>query len=152
MKVALLTMFNGLDSTYSLVNVVAEQLGMMVKAKVKPIMLVSENCPLDTRYGIFKDERIEWRKIVNQIDGQQIHWHDYTQSAGKVHDTFYKEAEVIAADLVKKLKDVDVCIMHDIHYQGWHLIHNVALRKAQEKLPNLKFIAFTHSAPINRPP
>lgn len=42
--------------------------------------------------------------------------------------------------------------MHDIHYQGWHLIHNVAVRKAQEKLPHIRFIAFTHSAPANRPP
>lgn len=152
MKVALLTMFNGLDSTYSLVNVVAEQLSMMLNDDVKPIMLVSENCPLESRYGIFKDERIEWRKIANHVEGNQIHWRDYTQSKGKVHETFYEEVDVIAADLVTKLKDVDACIMHDIHYQGWHLIHNVAVRKAQEKLPNLKFIAFTHSAPVNRPP
>ncbi len=151
MKVALLTMFNGLDSTYSLVNVVAEQLSMMLNDNVQPIMLVSENCPLDSRYGIFQDERIEWRKVANQVDGNQIHWQDYTQAKGKVHKTFFQEVDVIAADLVKKLADVDACMMHDIHYQGWHLIHNVAVRKAQEKLPNLKFIAFTHSAPVNRP-
>lgn len=42
--------------------------------------------------------------------------------------------------------------MHDIHYQGWHVIHNVAIRKAQENLLNVKFIAFTRSAPVNRPP
>ena len=62
MKVALLTMFNGLDSTYSLVNVVAEQLRMLLNDNEQPIMLVSENCPLDSRYGIFLDERIEWSK------------------------------------------------------------------------------------------
>jgi glycosyltransferase involved in cell wall biosynthesis len=42
--------------------------------------------------------------------------------------------------------------MHDIHYQGWHLVHNVAIRKAQERLSEIKFIAFTHSAPVNHPP
>lgn len=151
MKVALLTMFNGLDSTYSLVNVVAEQLRMMLNDHVKPIMLVTEHCPLDSRQGIFQDERIEWRRVVNQVDGKQIHWRDYSGAVGKVHDTFFQEVEVIAKDLFNKLSDVDVCIMHDIHYQGWHLIHNVAIRKVQEKLPNLKFIAFTHSAPVNRP-
>jgi hypothetical protein len=151
MKIALLTMFNGLDSTYSIVNVVAEQLRMMLNDDVKPIMLVSENCSLDDRYGIFLDERIEWRKVVNSIDGEQIHWRDYSHSSGEVHDTFFKEVDIISADLVEKLSDVDTCIMHDIHYQGWHLLHNVAIRKAQEKLPKLRFIAFTHSAPVNRP-
>jgi Glycosyl transferases group 1 len=151
MKVALLTMFNGLDSTYSLVNVAAEQLRMLLDENEKPIMLVSENCPLDSRYGIFLDERIEWRKVVNQINGNQIHWRDYSQASGNVHDTFFKEAEAIAEDLVEKLSDVDACIMHDIHYQGWHLIHNIAVRKAQEKLPSVRFVAFTHSAPASRP-
>ncbi|WP_284141495.1 glycosyltransferase [Virgibacillus sp. LDC-1] len=151
MKVALLTMFNGLDSTYSIVNVVAEQLRMMLDDGVKPVMLVSESCPLDSRYGIFLDERIEWRKVANFVDGKQIHWRDYTQAKGEVHDTFFEEADVVANDLVEKLADVDACIMHDIHYQGWHLLHNVAVRKAQERLPSLKFIAFTHSAPVQRP-
>ncbi|WP_242221205.1 glycosyltransferase [Bacillus cereus group sp. BfR-BA-01380] len=152
MKVALLTMFNGLDSTYSLVNVVAEQIRMLLDDDKQPIMLVSENCPLDARHGIFLDERIEWRKVVNHLNGNQIHWRDYTQASGKVHQTFYQEVDVIADDLVTKLSDVDACIMHDIHYQGWHLLHNVAVRKAQEKLQHVKFIAFTHSAPVNRPP
>ncbi|MGG1675717.1 glycosyltransferase [Neobacillus sp. NRS-1170] len=152
MKVALLTMFNGLTSTYSLVNVVAEQLRMMLDSGLEPKLLVSETCPLEDRYGVFLDERIEWVKIVNQIDGKQINWRDYSQPNEKVHNTFFNEADVIAKDFVKHLEDVDVCIMHDIHYQGWHLVHNVAIRKAQEKLPKVKFIAFTHSAPANRPP
>ncbi|MBM7653824.1 glycosyltransferase [Neobacillus cucumis] len=151
MKVALLTMFNGLDSTYSLVNVVAEQLRMMLDARLEPTLLVSEHCPLDNVDGVFQDKRIKWQKVVNSINGKQIHWKDYSQPDGKVHSTFFDEANVIAEDLVAKLADVDVCIMHDIHYQGWHLVHNVAIRMAQEKLPRTKFIAFTHSAPANRP-
>jgi hypothetical protein len=151
MKVALLTMFNGLDSTYSLVNVVAEQLRMLLNAGISTKVLVTEHCPLEDRYGVFLDERIEWVKIVNHHEGKQIHWGDYSQPTGKVHSTFFNEADVIANDFVENLADVDICIMHDIHYQGWHLIHNVAIRKAQEQLPNLKFIAFTHSAPVNRP-
>lgn len=152
MKVALLTMFNGLDSTYSLVNVTAEQIRMLLDDNIQPIMLVSESCPLDQRHGIFLDERIEWRKVKNHLNGNLIHWRDYSQPSGKVHDTFFQEADAIAEDLIDKLSDVKACIMHDIHYQGWHLVHNVAVRKAQEKLPNVKFIAFTHSAPVNRPP
>jgi len=152
MKVGLLTMFNGLDSTYSLVNVVAEQLEMLLKHNINTKLLVSEHCPNDSRYGIYKDERIEWVKVTNTYKDTRIKWRDYSQTQGEVHDTFFEEAEVIAADLVDKLADVDVCIMHDIHYQGWHLLHNVAVRKAQKKLPDTKFIAFTHSFPVNRPP
>jgi hypothetical protein len=152
MKIALLTMFNGLTSTYSLVNVVAEQLRMMLDSGIEPKVLVSETCPLEDRYGVFLDERIEWVKVVNHVNGKQIHWRDYSQPNEEVHDTFFNEAEIIAEDFVKHLEDVDVCIMHDIHYQGWHLVHNVAIRKAQEQLPKVKFIAFTHSAPVNRPP
>ncbi len=150
MKVAILTMFNGLERTYSLVNVVAEHLRMLLDNNIPVKMLVCENCPDEQRSGIFLDERIEWVKVKNTLNGKQIHWHDYSQPEGKVHDTFFEEAEAVAEDLIDKLSDVDICMMHDIHYQGWHLVHNVAVRKAQEKLPNVRFIAVTHSAPNNR--
>ena len=151
MKVAILTMFNGLGQTYSLVNVVAEHLKMLLDAGVQTRVLVSQDCPDDERKGIFADKRLEWVKITNRLQDEQIHWYDYSQPDGQIHETFYDEADIIANDLHANLSDVDICMMHDIHYQGWHLIHNVAIRKVQEKLSNLKFIAFTHSAPVNRP-
>lgn len=152
MNVAILTMFNGLSYTYSLVNVVAEHLKMLLDNDIKTKILVSEDCPDSERHGIFADERIEWVKISNRLNGNQIKWYDYSAPDGKIHETFYEEAELIAKDFETNLYGVDVCIMHDIHYQGWHLMHNVAIRKAQENLPQVKFIAVTHSAPINRPP
>ncbi|MBE3101225.1 MAG: glycosyltransferase [Firmicutes bacterium] len=152
MNVAILTMFNGLSNTYSLVNVVAEHLKMLLDAGIKTKMLVCEDCPDSERQGIFADERLEWVKITNRLHDKQIHWNDYSQPDGDVHETFLDEAEIVAADFITHLSDFDVCIMHDIHYQGWHLMHNVAIRKAQEKLPNVKFIAITHSAPVNRAP
>lgn len=152
MKIAVLTMFNGLKNTYSLVNVVAEHLKMLLDAGISTKVLVSEDCPDEERQGIFADPRIEWVKITNRLEGRQIQWHDYSQPDGQVHDTFFAEADTIAEDLKAALADVSVCMMHDIHYQGWHLVHNVAVRKAQESLPDVKFIAVTHSAPVNRPP
>lgn len=151
MKVAILTMFNGLSSTYSLVNVVADQIAMLLQAGIAPKVLVSECCPDEQRQGVFGDERIEWVKITNTLHGKPIIWHDYAQPTGTVHDSFYEEAQVIAQDFVKHLKDVDVCIMHDILYQGWHLVHNVAIREAQKELPHVRFLEFTHSLPVNRP-
>ena len=152
MKVAILTMFNGLSPTYSLVNVVAEHLKMLLDAGFIPRVLVCEDCPDEDRQGIYADERIEWVKITNRLNDKQIQWYDYSMPDGSVHDTFFEEAEVVAADLQCHLTDVDVCMMHDILYQGWHLLHNVAVRKAQENLPHVRFIAISHSAPVNHPP
>ena len=151
MNVAVLTMFNGLDNTYSLVNVVMEHLKMLLSAGINVKVLVSEDCPDDDRTGIFADLRLRWVKVTNRLNGKQIIWNDYSLPDGTVHDTFEEEADTIAKDFENALADVQVCIMHDIHYQGWHLIHNAAIRKARQNLPNVKFIAFTHSAPVNRP-
>lgn len=152
MIAAVLTMFNGLSSTYSLVNVAAEHIKMLLDNSVQTKMLVSEDCPDSQRHGIFADERLEWIKITNRLNGRQIHWYDYSKPEGEVHKTFFEEADAIASDLLAALSDADICFMHDIHYQGWHLVHNAAVRKVQEKLPGLRFIAVTHSAPVNRPP
>ena len=151
MKVAILTMFTGLSSTYSLVNVVADQIKMLLQSNIAVKVLVSENCPDAERSGVFRDKKIEWIKITNTCRGKNIIWHDYSGISGNVHETFFEEADVIAGDFVKYLKDVDVCIMHDILYQGWHLVHNIAIRKAQKELPNVRFLSFTHSLPVNRP-
>lgn len=151
MKIGILTMFSELDTTYSLVNVVAEQLRMFLDANIPTKMLVCEGFKESSKYGVYLDERIEWAEVTNKLNGRQIQWQDYSQPDGTVHKTFFEEADVIAEDLVNKLADVNVCIMHDILYQGWHLIHNVAVRKAQEKLPDVRFISFSHSAPVNRP-
>ena len=59
MKVAIVTMFTGLSSTYSLVNVVADQIQMLLEAGVKLKILVSETCADSERWGIFRDERLE---------------------------------------------------------------------------------------------
>lgn len=141
-------MFNGLDTTYSLVNVVAEHIKMLLDAGIPLKLLVSEHCPDAARKGIYADERIEWVKVANAIDGTPFIWHDYPDSRGNLHPTFFDEASVIAADLAEKLSDADVCFLHDILYQGRHLVHNVALRKALVKLPGIRFVAVTHSTPF----
>ena len=151
MKVAVLTMFSGLSSTYSLVNVVADQIEMLLQSGAGVKVLVSETCPDRERTGIFLDPRLEWVKVTNTRNGKNIVWHDYTNATGNVHESFFEEAGLIAEDFVRHLQDVDVCILHDILYQGWHLVHNIAIRKAQEKLPHVRFLAFTHSLPVNRP-
>ncbi|MBD3919316.1 glycosyltransferase [Paenibacillus sp. PR3] len=151
MKVAILTMFNGLSKTYSLVSVVEEHLHMMLEAGYHIKLLVSQDCSDSERQGIYLDERIEWVRITNRLRGEQIHWRDYSQSFGRVHETFFDETSVIADSMEEALRDVEVCMMHDILYQGWHLVHNIAIRQVQERLPHLRFLAMTHSLPAVRP-
>ncbi|MUT66474.1 glycosyltransferase [Paenibacillus sp. NEAU-GSW1] len=151
MNIAVLTMFNGLAKTYSLVSVVEEHLHMLLNAGMNVKLLVSEDCPDSDRYGIYKDERLQWVKITNRLRGRQIHWRDYTQPVGRVHDTFLEEATVIADSLYEALADTNVCMMHDILYQGWHLVHNIAVRQVQTRLPRLRFAAMNHSLPVSRP-
>ncbi len=140
-------MFNGLDTIYSLVNVVGEHIKMLLNEGIEVRLLVSENLNFDERQGIFLDPRIEWVKVCNHFNGKMIIWRDYSNPQIPVHETFSQEAEAVGKDLVTKLQGLDVCMLHDILYQGWHLLHNVAVRYAAERLPNLRFIAMTHSLP-----
>lgn len=151
MIIALLTMFRTLRPTYSLVHVVESQIYMLLEQGMKVRLLVSESCPEEERYGIYLDERVEWVKVTNTLDGNEIIWHDYSDMESELHSTFEEEAQVIAEDLVDKLKDVDVCMMHDILYQGMHYLHNRAIRIAAKKLNHLGFLAFSHSYPMTRP-
>lgn len=151
MIISILTMFNGLSSTYSLVNVVADQIKMLLDNNYTVKLLVGEDLQESEKYGIFLDERIQWVKIINTINGEKINWRDYSTGTGVVHSTFAEEINIISKDFVEKLSDSHICIMHDILYQGWHLLHNCAIRMAQKKLPNLKFLSFTHSLPAERP-
>lgn len=150
MKVALLTMFNGLASAYSLVNVVREQLLMLLEHNIPVKMLVSEHCPNQDRTGVFADPRIEWVKIANSYNGELFHWEEYAGDDAKADAAFFTYVSLIAEDIKKALADVDVCILHDILYQGLHLLHNAAIRKVQQEMPGLRFLAFTHSSPVPR--
>lgn len=151
MKVALLTLFGRLDTTYSLVSVVAEQLRMLLAAGIPVKLLVCEQFDESSKFGVYCDSRIEWGRVCNTHRGRQIEWHDYEDARTPVHASFSAEADTVAESLARELADADVCFLHDILYQGWHLLHNVALRRAQKSLPHLKFLSFAHSAPLPRP-
>ena len=147
MKVGILTMFNGLASIYSLVNVVADEIRMLLNQGIEVRLLVCEDLPDREKTGIYLDPRIEWVRVCNRYRGKQIQWRDYHSPSVPIHSTFMDEATVVGKDLVRKLSNLDVCIMHDIHYQGWHLLHNVAVRYAAARLPNLRVIAVTQARP-----
>lgn len=149
MKIAILTMFKALDHTYSLVNVVEQQIKLLVAHGFTVKLLVCEGCKREE--GEWMHPNVEWVEIINHREDKPIQWRDYQQPLGEVHDTFYEEATLISEQFIQQLQDVSVCIMHDILFQGWHYIHNIAVRLAQRKLPHIHFIAFTHSFPYKHP-
>ena len=151
MRIALLTMFNTLSPTYSVVSIVKEQVEMFLSAGHTISILVTERCVQDGASGIFLDSRIEWGFITNSLDGQPIRWYDYCNPEQQLHPTFNREVTLTANDFVRHLQNVDLCILHDILYQGLHYVHNIAIRMAQKQLPSLRFIAFTHSKPTLPP-
>lgn len=151
MKIAIMTLFNGLDSSYSLVNVVKDQVTMLLNNNIEIKILVSEHCNLDNLEGIFADQRIEWCPITNSINGKRIRWIDYSNDPVSLHDSFNEEVDIIAGSLLHHLQDTDICFLHDILFQGWHYIHNIAIRKVSNQLSDLNFISFTHSFPLKRP-
>ena len=103
MRVAILTMFNGLSNTYSLVKVVAEHIKMFLDNNIDTTILVSETINDNEKWGIYLDKRLKWIKIKNKLNGKQIKWYDYSNTTGKLHDTFYDEVEVIKNDFIEKL-------------------------------------------------
>jgi hypothetical protein len=152
MKIGILTIYKSLSEPYFSVNTIADQLKMFLDSQLEVKIIVSENCPDNQRKGIFLDKRIEWVKITNKLKENQIKLYDYSNPDMELHTTFFEEAEVIANDLIEKLADIDICIMYDIHIEGIFLLYNIAIRKAQEKLPGIKIIAMTPSNPLNRVP
>ena len=62
MRIAILTMFNGLSNTYSLVNIVAEHIKMFLDNNIDTTILVSETMNDNEKWGIYLDKRLKWIK------------------------------------------------------------------------------------------
>ncbi len=139
MKVAILTLFKNLSPTYSLVHVVRSQARMLLAAGYEVTLFVSELFePEDGEENI--DSRKKWEKTR--------HTH-----LGLMNNSDVDTVEItkIAEGLKDKLKEISLCFVHDIFYHEAYYLHNLALREVQPQLPNLRFIVFTHSYPLNRP-
>ena len=71
MRVGILTMFNGLASIYSLVNVVGDHIRMLLDAGMEVSLYVCEDMPEKEKSGIYLDPRITWIKFVIDIKGSK---------------------------------------------------------------------------------
>lgn len=138
MKIGVLTTFYTWSCAYSLTTVVKNQLLSLVKHGYEAVLFVHDN---------FQDEKlvpqgVEIRKVIPRF--QLV---DY-QNGTEISKDFDKQVEVIKQALEKEMQDIDVAITHDWIFQGWFLIYNAAMRKADLKC---KWLHWVHSAPSPRP-
>lgn len=142
-KVAVLTTFDRIDPQYSLTSIVKEQLICLSKyfsdPKRKPVFIALEGCE---DIGI---EGVETRAVI-----PRYHLTDYQVGVTKKPD-FEEQVYGTEKALLNNLKDVSIVFTHDIIFQTWFLPHNQAIRNVAEKLPNIRWYHWIHSAPSMRP-
>jgi len=132
-RIAIFTTFTSSDHAYSLNNVVIDQIKMFLRAGYKPVVLVAEGF---NPVGVYGDKDVELRHIPKV----------FLSNEGKLPDNYYEDSEIMTGSLRELLKDVGVCVTHDIIYQPAHLIHNLASRKVAEERPDLRWLHWIHSA------
>lgn len=140
-KIGILTTFANFSPEYSLAWVVKSQLITLLKYGYKPVLFV---------LNIFKDdaavpEGVEIRKIVPQLLLEPY-------GAGNLDNL---EADIARAQpaLEEGLKDINVCLAHDIIFINSYLPYNIAIRRGMERaaLSHIKWLFWMHSGPSFRP-
>ncbi len=156
MKVAIVTMFNKLESTYSLVYGVMSQIEMLLKGGYEVRLIVSEGCTGKENYKILNDNRVEWIEINEVYDGNKIERLDYYDESIIWNNTNDEQVKYLAHKFEEVLKDIKVCLMHDILFQSNYYMYNKAIRLLMGRtdegvIRDVHFIHFIHSYPFNRP-
>lgn len=132
-NVVIFTTFSDIPEAYSLNRVVQDQLKMFLRNGYTPTIIVADSFQAK---GIYADERVTIKKIPLVPVHNEI----------KKDETFEDDVTRLATALEEILKDADVVLTHDIIYQNAALKHNFASRRIADKLPNLKWLHWIHSA------
>lgn len=131
-RVAIFTNFFSPDETYSLYRVTVDQIKMLLRAEIKPVVIVSDS--FDPTGTIF--EEVELRKVPNVPCHNEV----------RKDESFDLDVESIYKALKEHLSDVDVCITQDIVYKPSELKYNFAARRLAPELPKLKWLHWINSA------
>ena len=129
MRIGILTTFSEWQEAYSLVHIVSAQIRMLQRNGYDPVLFVNSD---------FRGEApCEVRKIVPVFTYET--YSDISSIPSHLVDQI-KDA------LEANMKDIDVCLTHDILLQDAFLPHNLAVRKVN--LPIL-WRHWIHSQPNN---
>lgn len=133
MKVAILTSFSDFQKAYSLNIVVQTQIKQLLLAGYEPTVIVHDTAEPD---GIYVHPAVKIAYIPNVACHNEV----------RKDETFDEDVSALESAIYEALKDVDVVLTHDIIYQPACLKHNFASRKVAQKLPNIKWLHWIHSA------
>lgn len=133
MKVCCLTNFNEADHSFSLNNVVEDQIKMLVKNGHQAVVLVTESFIPVRAYTL---PGVEIRKIPSVPVSNEV----------EADPTFEEDVKKLEESIDEALKDVNVVLTHDIIYQPAALKHNIACRKIAARRPELTWYHWIHSA------
>lgn len=137
-RVAILTTFTNVDTAYSLIGVVQNQIRMLVANGYKPVVIVKQGFRAEETFAL---PQVELRYIP------VVPASNYISEA--VDSSFKVDVEKLKIALIEDLKDVDVVLTHDLIYQPESLKLNFAARlaiKEDDHLKKIKWLHWVHSA------
>lgn len=135
-KVGLFTTFYEAESGYSLIGVAETQLRMLLDGGYDPVVLVQENFQFPDPPSLWSKAMLDIRPVVPKMDLES-----------GVHEQFEQRSKNVEEALKEGLKDVDVCITHDIMLQEFYKEHNWAVRRYAKERPDLLWLHWIHSCP-----
>ena len=130
-KICIFTTFTSADPAYSLNRVVQDQIKMLLIHGYEPKVIVGEGFKPIELY-----EKVEICEIPNVPVSNEV----------RMDNTFSKDVGRLEAALAPILKDVDVCITHDIIYQAAALKHQLAAKRVAKSFTSLRWLHWVHSA------
>lgn len=150
-QVAILTTFGNWDDSYSLCNVVRNQVIALSKNGYKPILFVLDCFPKETiTYlldTVFRGCLVEIWAVLPTIEFEP---YQGIAEHRNIPAHFEKDVAKIVPAYNEHFKTIDVFFCHDIIFQDSFLAYNAALRKfVMQK--HQKFYHWIHSGPSIRP-
>jgi hypothetical protein len=139
MKIGILTTFGDFNPAFSLCGVVNQQLKALLKYGYEPVLFVLD---------FFKDDAlvpkgVEIRKVIPQLILEPY-------GAGNI-DNLESDAEKAQKAMEENMKDIDVCLTHDIIFINSYLPYNIGMRRGIDaSLSHIRWLHWMHSGPSFR--
>lgn len=151
MKIVILTCFKSLSPTSSLVHVVASHIDMLLTHHYQVHLILCEGYHIEEAPAIYHDPRLTIGELPLSDGDEPFSLLDYYDPLQPIPPHFNHWLATIKSFLVENLKDCQLCMLHDIHYQPTASLYHLGLQQALPYYPQLPLIAFTHSYPYFRP-
>lgn len=131
-KVYILTNFSTYLKSYSPIIVVGQQIQMLKRAGLEPVLLTSEgwNPPEGAIFSGVRTERLP--HVV--IDGSTV------------DEAFEADVDKLFDRMDEVIDDDGIVLTHDLIFLPDYVKHNVAARRVAEKRPSIRWIHWIHSA------